>query len=373
MSHEIRTPLNAILGFTEVLGNETIAEPERREHLETIRRNGEHLLSVINDVLDISKIEAGRMTVERVELLTVELFAQVISLMQVRADAKGLALDLEFETEIPRTIRTDPVRLRQILLNLIGNAVKFTDDGEVAVRLEVLERDEDRILLHAAVTDTGVGIPREKLENVFGAFEQADGSTTRRFGGTGLGLAVSARLVRMMGGRIWANSDPGLGSAFHFTARFRVPARHGLPGRADRSAAPQIWSGRKLRVLLAEDNRVNRRLAVHMLEKRGHDFLAVENGREAVEAHDRERFDAILMDVQMPELDGLRACAEIRRREEETGTSTPVIALTAHATSGDRERCLDAGMDDYVTKPIRPEDLFRALHRHAGRPARRGA
>jgi CheY-like chemotaxis protein len=372
MSHEIRTPLNGVLGALDLV-LESDPAPEAREYLGLARSSAEHLLRLLDDILDLSKVEAGKLELETVPLIVRDVVRGAVEPLRVRAEKKGLRLASSVAANVPEVVLGDPGRLRQVLLNLIGNAVKFTDDGEVAVRLEVLERDEDRILLHAAVTDTGVGIPREKLENVFGAFEQADGSTTRRFGGTGLGLAVSARLVRMMGGRIWANSDPGLGSAFHFTARFRVPARHGLPGRADRSAAPQIWSGRKLRVLLAEDNRVNRRLAVHMLEKRGHDFLAVENGREAVEAHDRERFDAILMDVQMPELDGLRACAEIRRREEETGTSTPVIALTAHATSGDRERCLDAGMDDYVTKPIRPEDLFRALHRHAGRPARRGA
>jgi PAS domain S-box-containing protein len=371
MSHEIRTPLNAILGFTEVLGNETIAEPERREHLETIRRNGEHLLSVINDVLDISKIEAGRMTVERVELLTVELFAQVISLMQVRADAKGLALDLEFETEIPRTIRTDPVRLRQILLNLIGNAVKFTEIGGVRV-LVGLEEDPDEPCLRIEVADTGIGMTRDQADRVFQPFAQADSSTTRKFGGTGLGLHISNRLAGMLDGEILLTSEKGVGTSFIV----RVPT--GTGHEADRMSAADAWdemiehrrseeraqraslsgvlAGR--RVLVAEDGPDNQRLVRHYLEKAGASVEIAENGRIALERITADPgFDAVLMDVQMPEMDGHEATRRLRRG----GFRGPIIALTAHAMSEERDAILASGCDGFLTKPVARTTLVETI------------
>ena len=372
MSHEIRTPLNAILGYTEVLGSERITEHERAEHLETIRRNGEHLLSVINDVLDISKIEAGRMSVEPVELLTVELFTQAVSLMQVRADAKGLALDLEFETEIPRTIRTDPVRLRQVLLNLIGNAIKFTEIG--GVRLIVGLEEADEPMLRIEVADTGIGMTPEQRDRVFMPFAQADSSTTRKFGGTGLGLHISGRLVEMLGGEIGMTSEPGVGSSFII----RVPS--GTGREVERTSASDAWEEvvalRKIeqeharatdreallgrRILVAEDGPDNQRLVRHFLEKAGASVDIVENGRLAVERMVADpAYHAVLMDVQMPEMDGHEATRRIRAG----GFTGPIIALTAHAMSEERDAILASGCDAFLTKPIVRQTLIETIAR----------
>ena len=367
MSHEIRTPLNAILGYTAVLGNDELRGNERREHLETIRRNGEHLLGVINDVLDISKIEAGQMTVEPVEVLTVDLFSQVISLMQVRADAKGLALELEFETEIPRTIRTAPVRVRQVLLNLIGNAIKFTEVGGVRV-IVGLETDEDGSTLRIEVADTGIGMTPEQTARVFQPFAQADSSTTRKFGGTGLGLHISRRLSEMLGGEISLNSHPGAGTSFvvrvptgteHSAAltsaadawEEMVALRHSEEQQA-RAASTDALTGR--RILVAEDGPDNQRLVRHFLEKAGATVEIVENGRLAVErieaglASGTDPIDLILMDVQMPEMDGHEATRRIRAR----GFGGPIVALTAHAMSEERDALLASGCDAFLTTPI---------------------
>jgi CheY-like chemotaxis protein len=279
-----------------------------------------------------------------------------------RARGKGLYLTLDIDAAAPDLVSGDVVRFRQVLLNLAGNAVKFTETGGIAVRLSVDGETAGGVILRTTVDDTGIGIPPEQLATIFEPFSQADASTTRRFGGTGLGLTIASRLVAMMDGRIWVESAAGGGSRFHFTVRLDLAVADGAPASvapARDGAAPA-----PLCVLLAEDNPVNQRLAVRLLEKRGHTVTVAATGVQAVEAFARQPFDLVLMDVQMPELDGFEATAAIRRCEEGRGpVRTPIIAMTAHAMMGDRERCLRAGMDDYVSKPIRPNDLFAAMNR----------
>jgi CheY-like chemotaxis protein/HPt (histidine-containing phosphotransfer) domain-containing protein len=290
---------------------------------------------------------------------------------------KGLGFACEIAAGVPPVVVGDPVRLQQVLVNLVGNAIKFTHGGTVSVRVALESRSEGAVALRASVSDTGIGIPADKQSSIFDAFTQADGSTTRQYGGTGLGLAICAQLVQRMGGRIWVESMAGRGSTFQFVVPFQVPARDRQTpsppsGERGRGPSPADAGGDcgstgpempPLRILLAEDNPINRLAMTRLLEKRGCHVVAVENGREALAAFDREPIDLVLMDVQMPDLDGLEATAALRVRERNRGTRVPVIALTAHAMRGDRERCLVAGMDEYVTKPVQPEELLGMIAR----------
>jgi signal transduction histidine kinase/ligand-binding sensor domain-containing protein/CheY-like chemotaxis protein len=360
MSHEIRTPLNGVLGMTELL-REGPLTVQQSQYLDHARTSAETLLALLNDILDLSKIEAGRMDLECVPFAPREVVEEAVAMLAPRAGEKGLSLTSSIDPAVPARLAGDPVRLRQVILNLIANAVKFTERGSIGVEVAAEPAGAGERGLRFTVWDTGIGIPRDKLDVVFESFRQADGSTTRRYGGSGLGLAICRELARLMGGRIWVESEAGAGSRFHFTARFQTT--EGETAHAAVRAAATAASGAPARILVAEDNRVNQLLTVRMLERMGHAVTTAHTGAEALAAIEREPFDLVLMDVQMPEMDGLEATRAIRR----SGDRVPVIALTAHAMKGDRERCLDAGMSGYLTKPVQLAELAAEIESWRGR------
>lgn len=382
MSHEIRTPMNGIIGFADILMDEELSE-QQKEYVEIIKVAANNLLTLINDILDFSKIEAGKLEAEAVDFSLESLLKDITYLMKPLAQKKGVKFEVEYANDLPENMRTDPVRVRQCLFNLLSNAMKFTSEGHVLLRLsptnglEGKPQDSNRHFVKFEVKDTGIGIPKDKMESIFDAFSQVDGSTTRKYGGTGLGLAITRELTRLLGGEIYLKSEIGEGSTFYIIIPVTLPSATGQlkeqsQEQPQAESQPEIFSENHPpcdesavktlsgRVLVADDNKTSEVLSSLLLKKLGLDVVCVADGQEAVDKATTESFDLILMDMQMPTVDGYEATKRLR----EKGVKSPIIAVTAHALEGDRNKCLEAGCSDYVAKPINRDRLYEIVRKY---------
>ena len=360
MSHEIRTPMNGVIGTLQLLEDTSLTESQH-EYVKVAYKSADALLSILNDILDLSKIEAGKLEFESIPFDLRDIVNDVVVLHALKAEQIGIYLKSEIDGRIPERVVGDPTRMRQVLVNLISNAIKFTSEGGVVVRLKLKLKDEKEVLIRIEVEDTGVGIPTNKHQKLFLAFEQADGSTTRKHGGSGLGLAIVRQLVEMMHGNLGIDSEVGVGSKFWFVIPLGIACDDEVVAQVVDDKKPVVLEGR---VLLVEDNPINQMVAKKMLEKIGLQSVLAENGRQALEILKQERFDAVLMDCQMPEMDGFEATRLWREQEILSHSGyLPIIAMTANVMEGDRERCLASGMDDYLGKPVRKAELGAVLQR----------
>jgi signal transduction histidine kinase/CheY-like chemotaxis protein len=364
MSHEIRTPMNAVLGMAEMMKGTSLT-PEQRDFVETIKASGETLIELINDILDFSKIEAGRIDIECIPLKPRSLVCETINLLRLKAEDRNLYLTGNVDAGVPEYLTGDPTRIRQILINLVGNAIKFTHEGGVSIHVGLESADERKVRLIFSVKDSGIGIPKERMDRLFRPFSQVDSSTTRNYGGTGLGLAISSRLCEMMNGKMWVESVPGEGSTFFFTVELLPPPSSGVGGCDDDDASDEahVVDPAKVRLLLAEDNAVNSKVAMLLLRRAGYSPDLAENGQEVLDAFHKKDYDIVLMDMQMPVMDGLEATRKLRKMLAHKRVHPYVVALTASAGKPDHDRCIEAGMDAFLAKPIRINEMLAVLRR----------
>lgn len=363
VSHEIRTPMNGIIGMIDILKRTSLTE-EQHEYIDIIGISGENLLMIINDVLDFSKIEAGQITFEHIRFNLCDEVNEVIKILRYKAIQKGLDLSFEIAPEVPQLLIGDPLRLKQVLINLCNNAIKFTEEGYVHVFVKLVEVIENVVRLHVEVQDTGIGISKENQSKLFKSFSQADASTTRKFGGTGLGLAISKNLVQMMSGEIGIISEEGKGATFYFEAEFGI-GEEDLTEKETQVLEESVRNDRILKILLAEDNVINQKVAILNLQKLGHSVVVVSDGIQAVDAFLKESPDVVFMDVQMPNMDGVEATTKIREWEKANNVvnRVPIVAMTANILKSDKDLFVAAGMDDYLGKPFNVSELLRLFDR----------